>query len=436
MMVNLYVLVPAFAARAFEYSFIKVAYMSKSLNGFGALRHRNFALYLSAKLLATIAVQMQIVAVGWQIYALSGDVMDLGLVGLSQFAPFAMLILIAGQAADQWDRHRIITLCFVVEMLCGLLLLGFSLAGLKEVWPVFAVMALYGSARAFMMPAGQAIVINLVPPERFGNAVALNSSLYHVAVIVGPSLGGLLYLAGPETVYAVVAGLLALSALLMLFIRTDTKAATSRQPVSWHTLLEGMRFVRAKPIILGAISLDLFAVLFGGAVALLPVYAHDILHIGPHGLGLLRTAPAVGAAVTAVLLAWLPITRRVGRWMFGGVALFGAATVVFGLSGDFYLSLLMLFLMGAGDMVSVYIRHMLVQLETPDAIRGRVSAVNSVFIGASNELGEFESGITAAWFGLVPAVVIGGGATLVITLLWILLFPPLRRIDRFPPAQH
>ncbi|MCL7422953.1 MAG: MFS transporter [Methylobacter sp.] len=410
--------------------------MSQSLSGFGALRHRNFTLYLSARLLATIAVQMQTVAVGWQIYALSGDVMDLGLVGLSQFAPFAVLILIAGQAADQWDRRWIITLCFVVEMLCGVLLLGFSLSGLEAVWPVFAVMALYGSARAFMMPASQAIVINLVPAERFGNAVALSSSTYHVAVILGPTLGGLLYLAGPQTVYAIVAGLLGLSALLVLLIRTDRKAAAGREPMSWHTLLEGLRFVRAKPIVLGAISLDLFAVLFGGAVALLPVYARDILHIGPHGLGLLRTAPAVGAALTAVVLAWWPISRRVGRWMFGGVALFGAATVVFGLSHNFYLSLLALFLIGAGDMVSVYIRHMLVQLETPDAIRGRVSAVNSVFIGASNELGEFESGLTAAWFGLVPAVVIGGGATLAITLLWIWLFPPLRRIDRFPHAQR
>lgn len=408
--------------------------MSQSLSGFGALRHRNFTLYLSARLLATIAVQMQTVAVGWQIYALSGDVMDLGLVGLSQFAPFAVLILIAGQAADQWDRRWIITLCFVVEMLCGVLLLVFSLSGLEAVWPVFAVMALYGSARAFMMPASQAIVINLVPAERFGNAVALSSSTYHVAVILGPTLGGLLYLAGPQTVYAIVAGLLGLSALLVLLIRTDRKAAAGREPASWHTLLEGLRFVRAKPIVLGAISLDLFAVLFGGAVALLPVYARDILHIGPHGLGLLRTAPAVGAALTAVVLAWWPISRQVGRWMFGGVALFGAATVVFGLSHNFYLSLLALFLIGAGDMVSVYIRHMLVQLETPDAIRGRVSAVNSVFIGASNELGEFESGITAAWFGLVPAVVIGGGATLAITLLWIWLFPPLRRIDRFPHA--
>ena len=404
--------------------------MSQSLSGFGALRHRNFTLYLSARLLATIAVQMQTVAVGWQIYALSGDVMDLGLVGLSQFAPFAVLILIAGQAADQWDRRWIITLCFVVEMLCGVLLLVFSLSGLEAVWPVFAVMALYGSARAFMMPASQAIVINLVPAERFGNAVALSSSTYHVAVILGPTLGGLLYLAGPQTVYAIVAGLLGLSALLVLLIRTDRKAAAGREPASWHTLLEGLRFVRAKPIVLGAISLDLFAVLFGGAVALLPVYARDILHIGPHGLGLLRTAPAVGAALTAVVLAWWPISRRVGRWMFGGVALFGAATVVFGLSHNFYLSLLALFLIGAGDMVSVYIRHMLVQLETPDAIRGRVSAVNSVFIGASNELGEFRAGVFARFMGVVAAAVVGGVGTLIVTGLWAKLFPDLRKADR------
>jgi len=285
-----------------------------------------------------------------------------------------------------------------------------------------------------------------VPIESFGNAVALSSSSFQVATIAGPSLGGVLCLAGPQTVYAVVAVLLAVASVLMSLakvrhVKPFSLAATSApagalpDPAaakSWHAVLEGLRFVRSRPVVLGAISLDLFAVLLGGATALLPAYARDVLHVGPTGLGLLRTAPGVGAALAAVVLAFSPMARHVGRWMFAGVALFGIATIVFGLSHIFIVSLLALLVLGIGDMASVYIRHMLVQLETPDAIRGRVSAVNGVFIGASNELGEFESGLTAAWFGLVPAVVIGGVATLFITALWMRLFPTLRTIDKFP----
>jgi MFS family permease len=284
-----------------------------------------------------------------------------------------------------------------------------------------------------MMPASQAILINLVPSGSFGNAVALSSSSFHVAVIAGPTLGGWIYLFGAQTVYTVVSVLLALAVVLTLSIRMQP-TRVKREAATWHTLLEGLRFVRSRPVILGAISLDLFAVLLGGATALLPAYASDVLHVDSAGLGLLRTAPGAGAALTAVILGFTPISRRVGRWMFGGVLLFGAATVLFGLSVNFQLSMAALVLMGAGDMVSVYIRHMLVQLETPDAIRGRVSAVNSVFIGASNELGEFESGLTAAWFGLVPAVVIGGIATLAVTALCVWKFPVLRNMDRFPVA--
>lgn len=375
---------------------------------------------------------MQGVAVGWQVYAMTSDPMDLGLVGLAQFAPFLPLVLVAGQVADRYDRRRIITLCFLVEMLCGLALIAFTLTGVGAVWPVFATMVLYGAARAFMMPASQAVVINLVPTAAFSNALALNSSVFQVAVITGPALGGVLYLAGPTTVYATVAGLLAVAALLMAFLPKAPRQTGKREPVSLDTVLEGLRFVRSRPVVLGAISLDLFAVLFGGATALLPAYASDVLHVGPTGLGLLRTAPGLGAAVTALALAFWPITRRVGYWMFGGVAVFGAATVALGVVPNFEIALLMLALIGAGDMVSVYIRHMLVQLETPDAIRGRVSAVNSVFIGASNELGEFESGLTAAWFGLVPAMVVGGCATLGVVVLWMLGFPGLRTMDRFP----
>ena len=407
--------------------------MSISINKFSALRHRNFTLFLSARFIASVAVQMQSVAVGWQVYEKTGNAMDLGLIGLAQFAPFALLILVAGHVADQWNRRWIIVGCVFLEMLCGLLLLAFSLADLEPVWPVFAVMALYGSARAFMMPASQAILINLVPSESFGNAVALSSSSFHVAVIAGPTLGGWVYLFGAQTVYTLVSVLLALAMVLLLPIRMQT-AQIKRESASWHTVLEGLRFVRSRPVILGAISLDLFAVLFGGATALLPAYASDVLHVDSAGLGLLRTAPGVGAALTAVALGFVPISRRVGRWMFGGVLLFGAATVLFGFSDNFQLSMVALVMMGAGDMVSVYIRHMLVQLETPDAIRGRVSAVNSVFIGASNELGEFESGLTAAWFGLIPAVIVGGIATLVITGFCIWRFPVLRNMDKFPIA--
>jgi MFS family permease len=405
------------------------------LSGFNALRHRNFAFYLCARFFATIAVQMQSVAVGWQVYALTGSTLDLGLIGLAQFAPFVPLVLVAGQAADRLDRRRILLLCYAVECLCGILLFAFSRAELQVAWPVFAVMALYGSARAFMMPTSQAILPNLVPAESFGNAVALSSSTFQVAVIAGPALGGVLYLAGPTVVYLTVAGLLALAAIMMALTRTEQRVA-SREPASWRTLLGGMRFVWSRPIVLGAISLDLFAVLFGGATALLPAYASDILLVGPTGLGLLRTAPGLGAVVTALVLGFAPISRRVGRWMFDGVALFGFATILFGLSTSFPLSLAALFLLGVGDMVSVYIRHMLVQLETPDSIRGRVSAVNSVFIGASNELGEFESGIAATLLGLVPSVIFGGLATLIVTGLWMSRFPALRTMDRFPTARR
>lgn len=408
-----------------------------------ALRHPGFSGFLAARFLATFAVQMQTVAVGWQVYALRHNPIDLGLVGLSQFLPFIPLVLIAGHAADRFNRRKILAACYSVQVLCALLLLAFTLEGLHVVWPVFAVMILFGTARAFSMPSSQAIVPTLVPIESFGNAVALSSSSFQVATIAGPTLGGLLYLTGPQTVYAVVSVLLAIAAVLMSLAKVlpvdiaaaSEPASASRYPAesdSWHAVLEGLRFVRSRPVVLGAISLDLFAVLLGGATALLPAYAHDILHVGPTGLGLLRTAPGVGAALAALFLAFSPMVRHVGRWMFAGVALFGVATVLFGLSQYFFVSLCALLLLGVGDMASVYIRHMLVQLETPNAIRGRVSAVNGVFIGASNELGEFESGLTAAWFGIVPAVVIGGVATVLVAGLWMRWFPALRTIDRFP----
>lgn len=400
-------------------------------NGFAVLRHRNFSFYLTARLLGTLAVQMQSVAIGWQVYQMTGSLFDLGLIGLAQFAPFLVLILLAGHVADRFNRRNIIIVCLATQLVCGLLLLGFTLSGTRAVWPVFAILVLFGSARAFMMPATQAVLRNLVPDDAFGAAVALSSSAFHVAVIAGPVLGGLLYLAGPSTVYLVAAALLVLSVALMARTRAAPQAV-NKEPATWHTVLEGLRFVFSRPIMLGAISLDLFAVLFGGATALLPAYAHDVLQVGPTALGLLRTAPGAGAALCSVALTFYPIRRHVGAWMFGGVAVFGLATVALGLTDNLVLALLALLLLGAGDMVSVYVRHLLVQFETPDAIRGRVSAVNSVFIGASNELGEFESGVTAGWFGLLRAILFGGVATLAVTGIWMWRFPVLSRMDRFP----
>lgn len=404
-------------------------------SGFAVLRNRNYSLYLSARILGTLAVQMQSVAIGWQVYGITGSLFDLGLIGLAQFAPFLALILFAGHAADTFNRRNIIAACLAVQMLVGLLLLVFTLSGSSVVWPVFAVLVLFGSARAFMMPASQAVLRNLVPIEDFSQAVALSSSAFHVAVILGPTLGGLLYIFGPKAVYMVSASLLLVSTIAMMCTKSAPQAV-SKEPFSLKTLFEGMRFVRSRPVMLGAISLDLFAVLFGGATALLPAYARDVLHAGPEALGLLRSAPGIGAAICSVALAFYPIRRRIGHWMFGGVAVFGLATVGLGMTANFYVALTCLFLLGLGDMVSVYIRHLLVQFETPDDIRGRVSAVNAVFIGASNELGEFESGIMAGWLGLVRSIVLGGILTLGVTVIWAWRFPVLWKMDEFPHHRN
>lgn len=377
---------------------------------------------------------MQTVAVGWQVYEITRDPLDLGLIGLSQFLPFVLLVLPAGHVADRHNRQRVLAACYALEMVCALLLLAFTLSGLTVAWPVFAVMVLFGVARAFSMPAGQALLPNVVPPALFSRAVAVNSTTWQLSTIVGPAIGGVVYLFGADVVYASVAALLAASTILMAGVKAP-RPPRSEEAVSFDSLLEGLRFVYRRKVVFGAISLDLFAVFFGGATALLPAYASDILQVGPDGLGLMRAAPGVGAAVVAVALAWRPITRRVGPAMLWGVAAFGVATVVFGLSSHFLLTLAALAILGAADMVSVYVRHMLVQLETPDAIRGRVSAVSAVFIGASNELGDFESGLTASWWGLRPAVVVGGVASIAIAGWWARAFPELRRMDRFPQVR-
>jgi MFS family permease len=399
------------------------------------LRHPDLRRYLTARFIASIATQVQTVAVGWQVFRATGDPFDLGLVALSQFLPFVLLILPAGHVADRYDRRRIQLVTYVLLAACAAALLGLALAGNIDTGPVFAVMVLFGIARAFNHPVGQALLPNLAPIALFPRAVAVNSSLGQVATIAGPAIGGALVLFGEQVAFGLSLVLLGAAVVLVAGLREGGRTEASTEPVSWAALLTGVNFVRSRPIVLGSISLDLFAVLFGGAEALLPIYAGEILDVGPVGLGIMRAAPAVGAGVLAAVVAVRPIRRNVGRWMFGGVIVFGIATMLFGVSTSFPLSVAALIVMGAGDMVSVYIRHLLVQLETPDAIRGRVSAVNSVFIGASNELGEFESGITASWWGIVPAVVVGGAATLAVAAAWTRVFPVLRRLDRFPDPR-
>jgi MFS family permease len=396
------------------------------------LAHSDLRRYLTARFIVSVATQVQTVAVGWQVFSVSGDPFDLGLVGLSQFLPFIVLILPAGHVADRYDRRRVQLLTYALLAACAVILLALALLRVTDLLPVFAVMVLFGIARALNQPTGQALLPNLAPIELFPRAVAINSSLGQVATIAGPALGGALVLIGVEVAYGLSVALLVAGTLMVTALRGGGRGDEVREPISWSALLSGVTFVRSRPIVLGSISLDLFAVLFGGATALLPIYAGEILDVGPAGLGVMRAAPAVGAALLAAVVAMRPIRRAVGRWMFGSVAAFGLATIVFGVSTGLPLSLAALVVMGAGDMVSVYIRHLLVQLETPDAIRGRVSAVNAVFIGASNELGEFESGITAAWWGVVPAVVVGGAATLGVAGLWAAIFPQLRGLDRFP----
>ena len=398
------------------------------------LRHRNFARYAAARFLATLSWQMLAVAVGWQTYAVTQDPLALGLVGLVQFLPFLLLVIPAGQIADLADRRWVLIGAYALEVVSAATLLWFTVSGLRVAWPIFVAMGFFGAGRAFWMPTGQAMTPNLVPPEIFPRAIALNSTLYQIAGVSGPTLGGVLYLLGPTAVYGSSAGLLCISTVLIsLMDPVKTERAIRWQ---WRDTLDGLRFVFRQRIVLGAISLDLFAVLFGGATALLPIFAADVLHVGPVGLGALRTAPGVGAVLTAGLLALHPLTRHIGRWMFGGVAVFGLATLVFGASSSFWVSLVALMALGAGDMVSIYIRHMLVQLETPDTIRGRVSAVNSIFIGSSNELGEFESGLTAKWLGLIPAVILGGVMTLGIVACFMRVFPELRKMQHFPAARR
>ena len=405
---------------------------TEAKRGWAVFRHRDFSLYCTSRFLSALAVQMQNVAVGWRVYDLTGDPLALGLVGLAGFLPAICLALVTGHVADRFDRRAVLMTCYAVMTLSGLGLLAHTLAGSPTVWPIYLLTLAYGSARAFANPAGQALLPNLVPAAQFRDAVAFNSSAWQTATIIGPALGGILYAFGGSVVFASAACAYGLTALLVSLI-AHRGAAGAREKPDWASLIAGIQFIRSRPAILGAISLDLFAVLLGGATALLPIYARDILLVGPLGLGVLRSMPAAGAVAMAVLLAHRPHERHTGRRMLLAVGVFGLATIVFGFSTSLYLSLACLFVLGAADMVSVYVRQTLVQLETPDAMRGRVAAVNAVFIGASNELGEFESGVVAAAVGPVAAVVLGGIGTVAVAGLWARWFPALRDRDRLVP---
>jgi MFS family permease len=403
--------------------------------GTAAFQFSGFRLYQIARFCIVYCSEMQSVAVGWQVYEITRRPLDLGLTGLVQFLPGVLLFLVAGHLADRFDRRRLLTLCYLGFAASSLLLLLMALNTEKlhrsgSVGPIFGVLFLVGVVRSFSMPASRALLPQLVPEEQFQNAVAWNSSIFQFATILGPAMGGILYalFRGPAAVYGTAAAAGLLAALTTLRIQAQGKPRP-REPFTLKTVFAGFHYIWGHKLVFGSISLDLFAVLLGGAVALLPVYAKEILRTGPGGLGLLRCAPGIGAAVMALLLAYQPIRKRAGATMLWCVAGFGVFTVVFGLSRSLPLSLLSLFFVGAADMVSVVVRGVLIQIETPDAMRGRVNAVDMIFIGASNELGEFESGLAAQWLGAVPAVVLGGVGTILVVLLWAWLFPELRRAD-------
>ena len=403
--------------------------------GRAAFQFSGFRLYQIARFCIVFCTEMQSVAVGWQVYEITHRPLDLGLTGLAQFLPGVVLFLLAGHVTDRFDRRNLLTLCYAGFAASSALLL---LTAVKveylhragSVGPIFAILVLVGAVRSFSMPASRALLPQLVPDEQFQSAVAWNSSIFQFATILGPAMGGLLYafFRGPAAVYATAwsAGTIAMLTTMRIEVKSPPRA---REPFSLKTVFAGFRYIWQHKLVLGSISLDLFAVMLGGAVALLPVYAKEILVTGPWGLGLLRSAPGIGAAMMALLIAYKPLRRRAGATMLWCVAGFGFFTVVFGLSHNLVLSMISLFFVGAADMVSVVVRGVLIQIETPDQMRGRVNAVDMIFIGASNELGEFESGLAAQWFGAVPAVVLGGIGAVVVTVVWAWMFPELRHAD-------
>jgi MFS family permease len=389
------------------------------------MRHRPFALFWSARVMSSIAFQMMSVAIGWQIYAITHSAFALGLVGLAQFLPMFMLTLVVGHVADRYDRRAIAFICQGIQGVAALTLCVATWRGMTDQGLIYLIAAIAGSARAFESPSMGALLPNLIPRAQLQYATAWSTSANQTAQILGPAMGGLLYGLGALTVYGAVSVAFVMAAVLVSSIKIE-QAVRMRTPLSFESMFSGIAFIRRKPVILGALSLDLFAVLLGGATALLPVFAHDILHAGPWALGILRAAPAVGALAGSIYLAHFPLRQRAGTALFGGVIAFGIATIVFGLSRNIILSMLALAVLGASDVISVVVRNSLVQLQTPDDMRGRVGAINSLFVGTSNQLGEFESGMTAGLFGAVPAVLIGGLGTIAVALLWMRLFPGLR----------
>lgn len=405
-------------------------------SGLAAFRYLDFSLYEVERFLMVAALEMQSVAVGWQVYEITRRPLDLGLVGLAQFLPNIVFFLLAGHTADRVSRKKVLLFCNLGFALCSALLIVITHSEPHDVKAIYGVLVLLGVVRAFNSPAGRALLPQLVPAEVFPNAVAWNATMFQGATILGPALGGLFYAIfnGPSGVYAtsIVGCVLGTIALIRIHLQPTPRPD---EEVSMKTLLAGLHYIWTHKLILGTISLDLFAVLLGGAVALLPVFAREILHTGPWGLGLLRAAPGAGAAIMAILLAYRPLRRRVGKVMLFCVGGFGLFTIVFGLSRSLVLSLFSLLFVGACDMVSVVIRGTLVQIATPDALRGRVNSVEMIFIGASNEFGEFESGITAQWLHAVPAVVLGGIGTLLIVSLWWWKFPELRNAEKLTSVE-
>jgi MFS family permease len=399
--------------------------------GLAAFRYLNFTLFTGGRFCVVAALEMQSVAVGWQIYELTRRPLDLGYVGLAQFIPVVALFLVAGHVVDRFNRKSVLLACTLGMASCSALLTAIAKLAPQAVHPIYAVLFLLGVVRVFNGPAGRALLPQLVPDEVFSNAVAWNATTFQAATILGPALGGVFYAAfrGPSGVYVIslVVCLLAAGTLARLNIRPANRRA---EELTARTVSAGLRYIWRHKIVLGSISLDLFAVLLGGSVALLPVFAREILNTGPWGLGVLRSAPGIGALVMAVALAYRPLRRRVGKTMLVCVAGFGLFTILFGISRSMVLSLIALLFVGATDMVSVVVRGILVQVATPDEVRGRVNAVDMIFIGASNELGEFESGLTAHWFGTVPAVLVGGAGTLLVVAVWAWMFPELREADQ------
>ncbi|MGC2162345.1 MAG: MFS transporter [Silvibacterium sp.] len=401
-----------------------------------AFQSPDFRRYQLARIMVVIGAEAQALAVAWQIYLITHKAIDLGYTGLALFLPGLLFMLPSGHVADRFDRRKVILVCYSLQVFCTTALFLFALHHIQRILPIYAVLFLIGSGRSFSGPASSALIPHLVPKEHFVNAVTWGATIFQIATISGPAIGGLLFtlplherIAGAPLVY-----LFTLASLVWFLVLVGSLSVRpgrmEHRSVSMDVILAGFRYVRRTPILLGSISLDLFAVLLGGAVALMPIFAQDILHAGPRGLGILRAAPAVGALIVSFSLTWWPIQRRAGSLMLICVGIFGAFTILFGVSKSMLLSVLALFVVGASDMVSVVIRSSILQLATPPEMRGRVSAVNSLFLGASNELGEFESGLTAQWWGAVRAVIYGGIGSLMITGLWSVLFPDLRRTDQ------